>query len=272
MDHKITHAGCSRGHRRRSAPGRRTAVLAGLVLALLAGRAFAAEPESGKVSKASPKVTWTGAVTSFQSWQLYNLDVRQCLPPSCDTFQLEVADGPATLNIRIASKDSPSYVEVIGPDGSSRLFGSSETVKATIRNAASGNYTINVAQNEQVQATHEGTAELFFSGETVPTPTPTPTPTPGAAPTLAVKTTRAKRGRSIRVRLQSSATLTNVKAVLLKGKRRLATGALARLEGAGTIRLRAKKKTLQKGRYTLRASGTDEQGRPVAGKGTLTLR
>ena len=146
------------------------------LLALAATPAIASDPESGDVSKASPKVTWEGAVTSFQSWQLYNQGQGQCLSPSCDTFTLEVADGPAPLKITVESGDSTIIVEVVKPDGSKEQFGGEQKATGTIKNAANGTYTINVAQNESTTATHKGTALLVFP----PPPSSSPAPAPAA--------------------------------------------------------------------------------------------
>ena len=248
---------------------RRLLVLLSL-LAVAAVPAVASEPESGKVSRSAPKVTWEGAVTSFQSWQLYNQGQNQCVPPSCDTFTLEVADGPAPLKITVESGDSTMFVEVVKPDGESELFSGETKATGTIKNAANGTYTINVAQNEQTQATHKGTAELVFpaaapapgTGPSTPVaPQTAPAPAPAPA-TLSLKAGKL-RGKLLPVTVSASAPVNRVAAVLSRGKKVVAKGALTRVEGSATMKLKLKGKP-RRGRYTLKVTGTDEQGRSVA--------
>ena len=257
--------------RRRLLPIACTALLA------LAATATASDPESGKVSRSAPKTSWTGQVSSFQSWQLYNQGQYQCMPPSCDTFELEVADSPSVLTIVISSADSASYVEVVKPDGTSQLFGSAETVKAVIKSPANGTYTINTAQNEQTQATHQGSAELTFPAAPAPAPAapaPTAAPAPASQPATALRVLakKVRTGRSMKVAVDTlNGGVTGLKAVLLKGSRKLATGSLARLEGRGTLKLKARKAP-KPGRYNLKLTATDTQGRAVAVTEVVTLR
>ena len=67
--------------------------------------------------------------------------------------------------------------------------------------------------------------------------------------------------------ISSTSRVTKIKAVLKKGTKKVGTGALAKLEGKGTLRLKAAKK-LKKGAYVLKLSGTNADGRP----GTLTVK
>jgi len=251
------------------------ALVALVLLAAVAPVAPAADPESGTVSRSSPKVTWTGQVTSFQSWQLYNQGQHRCLQPSCDTFTLEVAEAGGNLALTVASQDSPSYVEVVKPDGSSQLFGSAETVKGTIKNAPSGSYTIHVAQNESTQATHQGTAELSFPSATPPAPAaPGGEPPPQAEPpatTLKVLTSKARRGRKLSIALQTSAPLSDVRATLLRGSRTVAAGRLGSLRDRGKIAVKAAR-ALKRGRYVLRVTAKDEHGRDVGASRRISLR
>jgi hypothetical protein len=238
------------------------------LLVLAATPALASDPSSGEVSKATPKVTWNGAITSFQSWQTYNAGQGQCIPPSCDTFTLEVKDAAPLLTIVVESADSGIFVEVVKPDGSAEQFGGADLkVTAKLKNPATGAYTINVAQNEQTQATHKGTAELVFPAAAppavaAPAPAPAAAPTPAAPVTLALKAAKPK-GRSLPVTVKASAPVTAVKATLLRGKTVVAKGSLARVDGTGVLKLKLKGKP-KRGKYTLKVTAVDGGGKTVA--------
>jgi hypothetical protein len=245
---------------------RRVSVLLSLLI-LSATPAVAADPESGKVSRATPAVTWSGAITSFQSWQTYSQGQGRCVPPSCDTFELEVADGPAPLKITVESGDSTMFVEVVKPDGTKELFSGETKAAGTIKSAANGVYTINVAQNEQTQATHKGTAQLVFPAA-APAATPAPaaqpapaTAQPAAPATLSLKAAKPRRGR-LPVTIAASAPVTRVAATLKRGSTLVARGALARVDGSAVLRLKLRGKP-RRGRHTLRVTAVDGAGRTV---------
>lgn len=249
---------------------RRLSVLLTL-LVLAATPAVASDPESGEVSRATPKVTWSGAITSFQSWQTYSQGQGQCLPPSCDTFTLTVKDGPAPLNITVESADSTIIVEVVKPDGSKEQFEGATKAVGKIKSAANGEYTINVAQNEQTQATHKGTAELVFPATTSPTAPPAPAPAqPAAAPdtTISLGAKKLKK-KVLPVSISASAPVTRVAATLKRGSKTVAKGSLARVESNGVIKLKFKARP-KRGRHTLKVTAVDGQGRSVSG--TLTVK
>ena len=245
------------------------------LLAVCVTPAVASEPSSGEVSKATPKVTWEGAVTSFQSWQTYNAGNGQCVPPSCDTFTLEVKDAAPLLNVTVESGDSTMFVEVVKPDGSKELFSGETKAVGKIKNPAPGSYTINVAQNEQTQAVHKGTAELVFPATAPPattTPPPsgtTPPATTDAPPaTLSLKAGKRK-GKALAVTIKASAPVSNVSAKLLRGKRVVGTGSLSVIKDSAVLKLKLKGKP-KRGKHTLKVTATDEQGRSVAK--TLTVK
>lgn len=247
----------------------RRALLALLLLTALVVPATAATPSSGKVSKASPKVTWNGSVTGFASWQAYNQGQGTCNNPSCDTFTLEVADGPAPLTLHVKSGDSTIYLEVVKPDGSKELFGgTSMDVKATIKNAPNGTYTLNIAQNEQTQGAHEGTAELVFpSAAPGPSATAAPVPTVAqpAPPTVTLKVGKisARKARKVLAKVTTSAPITAVKGVLMRGKKVVATGSLSKVDASASLSLKVKGK-LKAGTHFLKLTATDTAGRPVS--------
>jgi hypothetical protein len=243
-----------------------SALLALLLLATTP--AVASDPSSGKVSRATPTTKWTGAVTSFQSWQLYNQGNGQCLAPSCDTFELEVADGPAPLRLTVESSDSTMFIEVVKPDGTKEEFGGEAKATKTIKAAANGTYTINVAQNEQTQATHKGTAELLFPAAEAPAPAATPAPAaaapaPATTPTtLSLKAAKPK-GKSLPVTIGASAPVTRVAATLKRGKKVVAKGKLARVDGSSVLKLKLKGKP-KRGKYTLKVTAVDGSGKTVS--------
>lgn len=76
---------------------------------------------------------------------------------------------------------------------------------------------------------------------------------------VTVRTKSAKRSKSIKVKLESSEPLTQVAAQLRKGKKVAGKGKLSRLDGKGTLKLKAKRKP-KKGSYVLDLVGTDGEG------------
>src|SRR4051794_29354430 len=218
------------------------ASLAVLALGALAPGAHGATPVSGTLSQASPSLTWTGKLTSFDSWALLNRGDDTCLPLSCDTFPLTVADAPATLNLSVNSDDSDAYVEVAEPDGSTLLFGSAAAVTGTIDGIAAGDYVIHVAQAPSLLGTYSGVAELLFG--VAPPSAPAAVAPPGLssartapAGAIAVTTGTAASGRTIPVGLRSNGTLSSVTAALVRGHSVLARAALRQLGGTATITL-----------------------------------
>ena len=267
------------------------AVGAGLGVAswLATPSAPAADPASGKVSRSAPTTAWKGKITSFQSWQAYNAGQGQCMPGSCDTYTLEVADGPAQLRLKTVTQDNMAGgIEVIAPDGSKQYFSGTDTVQATIRNPKDGKYTLNIVQNEATEANYDGSAEALYPSDPTPPSQPAPqgTPTggsqqppPAATPapaqlkvtTRSASAKRASRKRRLALAVQSTAPVTRLSAVLAKGKRNLGRGALARLDGRGTVVLKLGR-GFKKGTYTVRVQAVDAQGRTVSASGRLRVK
>jgi len=110
-----------------------------------------------------------------------------------------------------------------------------------------------------------------------PSEEPPATPPPsGDAPAdqglpvkVLTKKARAKKGR-LAIKLQSSEPLTQVAGQLVKGRKVLGKGTLAKLDGKGTLKLRVKK--ARKGTYRLDLAGSDAEGRRRFGSVKLKLR
>lgn len=116
---------------------------------------------------------------------------------------------------------------------------------------------------------------------TAPTPPPTvPGPPPSSPPTAAapadqklpvkVLTRRAKAGKRVAVKLRSSEPLTKLSAQLVRGRKAVGKGSLARLSGKGTLKL--KLRGAKRGSYRLDLAGTDSKGVRRFGSAKLTLR
>ena len=97
---------------------------------------------------------------------------------------------------------------------------------------------------------------------TSPTPSAQQPAAPSTLPFRAAnvlgKASRAKKGKTLRVKVSASQTITNLKVTLKRSNAKgaaLAGGSLARLTGSGTLRLKFKR-TVKKGRYALIATGT----------------
>jgi hypothetical protein len=252
----------------------------------VAGTAIAATPESGSVSKAAPKVEWTGeTIGSYFSrvpTAVTEDDSVPCQAPSCDSFALTVADsanltiaadidqeadnaGSVTLRVR-----QPDGTVIVGSSGADEVS-DGKPYKIQIKNAKTGDYTVEYWNNFfDGPITYSGYAELAVAapasgapaGGQPPAPQPTPAaggPAPGPAPTqaiaLSVKSAKAK-GKKGSAKVTVSRTVKAVLAQLKKGKKVVATGKRGETTGTATIKFKAKKK-LKKGKYTLTVTVTD---------------
>ncbi|HEY2983151.1 MAG TPA: hypothetical protein VGJ38_03285, partial [Jatrophihabitantaceae bacterium] len=99
---------------------------------------------------------------------------------------------------------------------------------------------------------------VAVTASTSPSSTPRPTALPfRASPTIGSART-ARKGRTLRVRVQATRAITDLRVQLRAASGRgavLASGAARSLSGAGTLRLKLAR-TLKKGRYALVATGT----------------
>jgi hypothetical protein len=105
------------------------------------------------------------------------------------------------------------------------------------------------------------------AGTTAPPP-PAPAPaapapsqqSAGPLPVKLLSTSAKAKNRVLAVKLRSSEPLTAIGARLSRGSKVFGTGKLARLNGAGTLKVKVPK-SLKKGAYALDVAGTDGQGR-----------
>jgi hypothetical protein len=280
---------------------------AAALLAILtaAGVAVAASPESGKVSTAAPKFTWTGEID--QSYPQYTAMQPQapenapCESPGCDTFTLEVTDGAGTpLEFAIEQPSGFVGLRITHPDGTVTMekvaSESGKPAKFSVPKAAVGSYTLAITNNSITPVAYKGTALLKVpSSGPAPEPGATATPTPAAgggggggttppapqpagpppATTMSVAAGRAsakklKRAKKIVIQISVSAPVTGVVAKVQKGRKALATGKLARVDSIGKITVKLRK-PLKKGSYRYAITGKDAQGRAVNGTATLKV-
>lgn len=250
-------------------------LVSALAAALLcAGLATAATPSDGKVSSASPRVEWTGESNGYLYYNYQRVSRTggqqpRCDAPACDEFTLEVVDS-ADLTIS-ATYETTVFLDfdIVFPDGSSVwIDGSDEnnTTTTKIKKAKPGTYKIRVTTNGT--ASQDGAFTAFAQLATAAAPVvaaapevpAAPAPAP-VAPQLSIATRSASlkklKKRALVVSLSSTAPVSGVKVFLRKGKKIVAKGALASLDGAGKVTLRLPK-SVKPGRYVLAAatSGT----------------
>lgn len=261
------------------------AVLALLILP--SSVALAAEPSSGEVSPAAPKVEWTGSTTnSYPNYVAMNQDPEgtPCQSPTCDTFTLTVAGGGVDLVIRAnmeedgASGPANTGLRITKPDGSRQWqtgpSGETAELKVTIKKAPAGEYVIDLLNNFVGPAEgYMASAELAVPPAAAPAPAPAPEAAPAPAPEtkLTVKPAKVRATKKLKVGVSTTAPLRGVTATLTRGGKRFATGRLSKLSGSRKVTLKARK-ALKPGRYLVTVAGVDEQGRKVRGQAAVTIR
>lgn len=132
-----------------------------LLLGAGAAAAHAATPESGEVSKANPKVQWTGEVINSYANRIPVIitedDSFPCLPQSCDMFTLNVketddltltADAPESTSTD-GSSGSQVTLRIRKPDGSVSVHTTEQAgaspekpLVVKLKKAATGTYEI----------------------------------------------------------------------------------------------------------------------------------
>lgn len=263
-----------------------TACLAAAALAAAAVPALAAEPSSGELSTATPRVEWKGTAGGYGVSIVADVNgsFPACQAPVCDAFDLTVKDS-ADLTVAITTDDGSGFttIEVEAPDGTIHYNGGAEdqpTSVIKIKKAAPGAYVVRTMTNNPVASgdAYSGLATLAVAPAPVvvptaaPTPGTAPAPTPAAAPTITVKRGKYSARRSRRgltVALSSTGRVTGLVATLAKGRKTVGRGKLAALDGNGKVRLKVKK--LKKGTYTLQVRGRSADGATVATRARLKV-
>ena len=276
-------------HRRNTSNLARTLALAAAVgtAVVVAAPGRASEPSSGTVSASNPSVSWTGeAETAPFAQQMREEQYRTCGPAICDTFALEVAD-PGDLTVQVKGEEHAVGFQVVAPDGT-KVFADNfdgdptQPVVIVVQSAKPGDYGIEIWQD----ATEADAHQLSGSAQLAPPPAPAPPPAsasspapqpadPPAAPRLAVRTTRVRvrqvARRRVGLRVSASSPVTDVRAQILKGRRVVGRGALARLDGTDRVVVRTRKR-LAPGRYTVGLSARAASGERVAVSRRLMVR
>ena len=252
----------------------------------LAAPAIAADPESGDVSNAAPKVEWKGTAGGYGASIVADVNgsFPACQAPTCDEFTLNVKDQ-ADLTVAITTDDGTGFttIEVEDPDGTINYNGGAEeqaTSVIKIKKAKPGAYIVRtMTNNPPAQGdAYSGVATLGSapaavtpppsSGGPTPPPSsqpPSSQPAPSAAPTITVKPGKLsarKAKKKLTIGLSSDGRVSGLVATLKKGSKKVGSGKLATLNGPGKIALKVKK--LKKGSYTFRVAGKSDAGNVVA--------
>ncbi|MEA2124532.1 MAG: serine protease [Solirubrobacteraceae bacterium] len=166
---------------------RATRLAAFLLAALLAvaPAAGAATPASGTVSLTSPNAAWTGQAPGYAVVAV-NSVVRTCQAPTCDKFQLTLADaGDLTVSATALKASGFTEVGVIKPDGtrvSADGANGQPTTSLTVKALPKGTYTAYVLTNAPASTGGDYTATAALAparGYSGPAPAPAPGTGPG---------------------------------------------------------------------------------------------
>lgn len=251
------------------------AVLVGLAGVTIAQ---AADPANGTVSKATPKITWTGE--TIGSYLVLNPmanapEDTPCEAPACDTFALTVADGPVDLELSNEVDDDAATggIRVEQPDGTIVYAdgdsGTGKPFKLKIKGAKNGAYSVGMINNfiDGPKAYKGGASALFPGAAPAPaTPAPGATPAPSSGPAPAQSfTVTAKAPKKIKAKAKKLAVTVSVSTpvksavlTLAKGKKTVATAKSGAFSGTKKFSLKLKK--LKKGSYTLSVQATSNEG------------
>ena len=250
-----------------------------VALAAAAVPALAAEPSEGTVSKANPKVEWTGTSNAYGVYPIHGIAQagEPCSAPACDSFTLEVADQDTlTLTADNDATGGPGSdsveMDVVTPAGETIYTQSAADapVVVKIKNAAKGTYTVNILVNQpaNVSGTFKASAVLGAATKpaaplpaTPPTTAETPAPAPATAPaaslSMTTKSVSAKKSKKkLTLAIGATKPVTDVTASLKKGSKTLGTAKLASLGTSGKLVFKLKK-ALKKGSYTVAISAKD---------------
>jgi hypothetical protein len=253
--------------------------------AALAGTAVAATPEEGSVSKSAPKFEWTGETTGGYLTRMPTAvsgsEETPCEAPSCDQFALKVADSANLTIAQMLDSESETAgltLRIIKPDGSvvqedaNSGAAAGKYFKVVIKNAPTGDYTVQHYNNAADTMSYSSYAELAVPAAPAPAPaapvTSPPPPAPVEAINLAVATGKASakklaKSRSLPVKVTVSREVKSITATLKKGSKTVGKGSLGVTSGTKTLKVKIAKK-LKKGTYSLSVLATD--GSSSAGK------
>lgn len=266
----------------------RTLLITSGALAAAAVPAIAATPESGEVSAASPKVEWKGNAGGylFTVGTDANEGYPDCPPSLCDEFALTVKDQ-ADLTVSVTTDDGTGFttMEVEDPDGNVSYNGGADgqdTTVVKLKKAKPGAYVVRASTNNPPGA---GDAYSAFASLAVAAPPAAPAPSepaapapsqpgaqPSSAPTITVKAGRLsarKAKKKLTIGLSSDGRVSGLVATLKKGSRKVGSGKLAELNGAGRIALKVKR--LKKGSYTFDVRGKSDAGNVVGTRVKLKI-
>jgi hypothetical protein len=260
---------------------RSSTLIAAAAAAALALPAVAATPDKGTVSNASPEVKWEGTATGYGVVPANILmdaggEEPLCPPQACDKFALTVADkGDLTVTAAQRAADNFTELHVRKPDGSIVYIQSEDSKPAIIKikNAATGEYGIEILTNESADSSgeYDASAKLGSGAKpvvTAPAPPPAATPAPPAqrAPatlTLTTKKASAKRSRkALKVVFGTSQPVTAVEAVLRQGTKTVSRAKIARVDRSGTLVFKLRK-GLKPGKYAVAIAARDSSGAGV---------
>lgn len=290
---------------------RRSRALAAGGLLLLTGAtgAIAATPESGEVSKANPKVTWSGEVTNSYANRVALLladiagqsDAVPCGPSTCDAFALKVAESD-DLTITADAPESTSQtgdagsqvtLRITRPDGSKELHtteagGASPDKPLTVRikKAPAGDYMI------EYYNYFYGSAVEYSASATLGPPKPATVVAPPAAPeapapaqpqapvqeglTVKAKVGKASakklnRSRKLAASVTVSRAVKSLTATLKSGKKIVGKGKLGAFSGSKKVTLKLSRK-LKPGKYTLVVAASDGAGSTAGSSTAFKIR
>lgn len=273
-------------------------LIAGGLLAVGSAAAPAADPANGTVSKAQPKVTWTGEVTGSYFNRIPVIatgdDTVPCSPPGCDAFALTLADSD-DLTVTADAPESTSTtggasqvtIRIRKPDGSVLITtgdaSPEKPLTVKIKKAPAGDYGVEYF-NYFVDGPIEyvGTATLgsaptaapapAASGGTPPSGQPGPQPAQDLSVTVKVGKASARKlakSRKLAATVSVSRAVKSVTATLRSGKKVVGKGKLGAVTGSAKLTLKLSKK-LKKGKYKLTVAASDGAG--VSAARTITVK
>jgi methionine-rich copper-binding protein CopC len=253
--------------------------LCGIALAgVAAGTAIAATPDSGTVNEATPKVEWTGETTGGYLTRMPTAvsgsTDTPCEAPSCDTFALKVKKSANLTIAESLDSDSESAaftLRIVKPDGevvqtdSDPGAAANKYVKVVIKNAPTGDYTIEHFDNAADGNSFKAYAELAVAAAKPVVPpvvgeTPAPPVTVQALDLgVTVGKLSAKKlakSKKLAAKVTVSRAVTGITAALKSGAKVVGKGSLGATSGTKTLSLKLAKK-LKKGSYSLSVVATD---------------